>query len=77
MNIKIEGGSDVRMAENDTDSLVVAVTFDAAGCKTVAETMEFDVGDPEVFQQAVVMVAVCSGFGGALIPCQKVMMSGC
>ena len=77
VNIKIEGGSDVRMAENDTDSLVVAVTFDAAGCKTVAETMEFDVGDPEVFQQAVVMVAVCSGFGGALIPCQKVMMSGC
>lgn len=40
MNVEVEGGADVSVAEEDADGFVVTTAFDAAGCETVAQTMK-------------------------------------
>ena len=41
MNIQIQGCADIRVPQQDTDSLVVAFAFDASCGKAVTETMKF------------------------------------
>ena len=64
VDIQVEGGTDVGMTEEDTDSLIVAAAFYAAGGETVAESVKLQLGHAELFHQAGVIVAVCAWFGG-------------
>ena len=58
MDIEVEGCGYVGMTENDADGFVVAVAFYAAGCETVAQSVEFQRRDTKLFHQLHVVVAV-------------------
>lgn len=44
VNIEVEGGADVGVAEEDANGLVVAFALDAAGSETVPEAVEAHFG---------------------------------
>ena len=44
MNVEVEGGADVGVAEEDADGLIVAFAFDAAGGKTMPQTVKAHFG---------------------------------
>ena len=45
MDVKIEGGADVGMPEEDTDGFIVALALYAAGSKAVTEAVEAHFGE--------------------------------
>lgn len=66
MDVEVEGGADVGMAEEDADGLVVAAALDAAGGEAVAEAVELEPWHAEAEHQFVVVVAVGAGLGRPL-----------
>ena len=72
MNIEVERGADVGVAEDDAHGLVVAVALDAACGEAVAQAMKLDDGNVELLQQSVVVVAIGARFGRLAIVGQDV-----
>ena len=66
MDVEVEGGADVGVAEEDADGLVVAAALDAAGGEAVAEAVELEPWHAEAEHQLVVVVAVGAGLGRPL-----------
>ena len=66
MDVEVEGGADVGMAEEDADGLVVAAALDAAGGEAVAQAVELEPWHAEAEHQLVVVVAVGAGLGRPL-----------
>ena len=63
VDIKIECGADVGVAEEDADGFVVAFAFNAAGGKAVAEAVETHLGKAQFFLELVEVASVSPGFG--------------
>ncbi len=61
VNVEVEGGADVGVAEEDADGLVVAFAFDAAGGKTMPETVEAHFGKAKLLLEFVEVAAICAG----------------
>lgn len=72
MNVEVERGADVGVAEDDAHGLVVAVALYAACGEAVAQAMKLDDGNVKLFQQAVVVVSVGAWFGRLAIVGQDV-----
>ena len=72
MNVEIERGADVGVAEDDAHGLIVTVALDAACGEAVAQAMKLDDGNVKLFQQAVVVVAIGARFGRLAIVGQDV-----
>lgn len=72
MNVEVERGADVGVSEDDADSFVIAVALNAACGEAVAQAMKLDDGNVKLFQQTVVVVAVCARFGGLAVVGQYV-----
>lgn len=64
VDIKIHGRADVGMPQQYAHGLVIAFAFDASGGETVPEGMEFQRRHLKFLHQFLVIIAVCSGFGG-------------
>ena len=67
MDVKIERGGNVGVAQQYTDSFIVASGFDATGGEAVAQAMVFQFGDAEFRHQVVVIIAVGARLCGAFI----------
>ena len=61
MDIKIECGTDVGVAEEDADGFEVTFAFNAAGGKTVAEAVETHLGKAQFFLEFVEVASVSPG----------------
>ena len=72
MNVEVERGAYVGVAEDDAYGLVVAVALDAACGEAVAQAMKLDDGNVKLFQQTVVVVAIGSRFGRSTVVGQNV-----
>ena len=48
VDVEVEGGADVGVAQEDADGLVVAFAFDAACGEAVAQTMELELRHVQV-----------------------------
>ena len=72
MNVEVERGADVGVAEDDAHGLVVAVALDATCGEAVAQAMKLDDGNVELLQQSVVVVAIGARFGRLAIIGQDV-----
>ena len=62
MDIKIECGADVGVAEEDADGFVVAFAFNAAGGKAVAQAVETHLGKSQFALEFVEVASVSPGF---------------
>ncbi len=49
MDVEVQGCADVCMTEDDTDGLVIAVALDTTCGKTVAQAVELDDRNAELF----------------------------
>ena len=72
MNVEVERGADVGVAEDDADGFIITVALDAPSGEAMAQAMKLDDGNVKLFQQTVVVVAIGSWFGRSTVVGQNV-----
>ena len=76
VNIEIKGCCNIGMTEQYAYGLVVAVAFNAACGKAVAESVVFQPWNVKVFHQPIVVVAVSAWFSGLHFVGQHIVVWG-
>ena len=64
MDIEVQSGADVGMAEEDADGLVVALALNAAGGEAMPQAVETHLGKTQLLLELVEIAAVCARLGG-------------
>ena len=74
MDIQVQGGSDVGMAEQGTESFEVTFAFDAPGGESVPQTMNFPCGDLQVPGDLLEMIPERLRVHGPFFPGDNVLL---
>ncbi len=72
MNVEVERGAYVGVAEDDADGFIITVALDAPCGEAVAQAMKLDNGNIKLFQQAVVVVSIGAWFSRLTVVGQDV-----